>query len=128
MTSEASTDVISIVFRLMIPLVIAAYIPLESFEESHADIFEMILDGILSSSNIEDEATIQMVFGALLESAKKEEHIEMLVKWFKEGSVFSTLGERLEDVQITIAHKHAILKRVWSSVSIPLSEKKALME
>jgi hypothetical protein len=98
MTSEASTDVISIVFRLMIPLVIAAYIPLESFEESHADIFEMILDGILSSSNIEDEATIQMVFGALLESAKKEEHIQMLVKWFKEGSVFSTLGERLEDV------------------------------
>lgn len=96
--SESSTDVISIVFRLMIPSVIASYIPLEIFEESHGDIFEMILDGILSSGNIEDEATIQMMLGALLESAKKEEHIEMLIQWFKNEIVSNTQGERLENV------------------------------
>lgn len=74
----------------MIPTVIGSYIPLEQFETAHAEIFEMVLDDILSSGSLEDEATIQMVLNVLLDSAKKEEHIESLLKWFDEGVVFNT--------------------------------------
>jgi len=88
----------------------------------------MVLDGILSSGNIEDEATIQMVLGVLLESAKKELDIRMLLKWFNDGHVFNSLGERLDDIQITIAHRHTMVKRIWSSLSITLFTKECVLK
>ena len=52
----------------------------------------------------------------------------MLIKWFKEGAITNTAGKKLEDVEISLKHKHTIMERIWSSEKIALPEKEALME
>lgn len=38
-------------------MTIKSFVPLDIFEKSHAEMFEMMLDGVLSSGNIKDKAT-----------------------------------------------------------------------
>jgi len=41
---ETAVDVITEVFRRVLPLVVRDQLPLDMYEESHHEIFEMILD------------------------------------------------------------------------------------
>lgn len=61
--------------KSVIPSVIKSYIPLSIYEQSHHDIFELILDNILTSGSIKDNATRHVVLEAMLSSARNEDHI-----------------------------------------------------
>jgi len=58
---------------------------------------------------------------------RNEEHYAMLIQWFKQGKVVNSSGRALENVEITLKNKHAMMKRIWSSEKIPLSEKEELL-
>jgi hypothetical protein len=126
--TENSVGVINDVMKSVIPSMIKSYIPLSIYEQSHHDIFELILDNILTSGSIKDNATRHVVLEAMLSSARNEDHISMLIKWFVDGAVYNTAGKKLEEVEISLKHKHTIMERIWSSEKIPLQEKEALME
>ena len=106
--------------KSIIPSVIKSYIPLSIYEQSHHDIFELILDNILTSGSIKDNATRHVVLEAMLSSARNEDHISMLIKWFMDGAVYNTAGKKLQEVEISLKHKHTIMERIWSSAKIPL--------
>lgn len=50
-----------------------------------------------------------------------------MVKWFEEGAIYTTTGRKLEAIELSNKHKHGIMKRIWSSVKIPLAKKEKLM-
>ena len=56
LVNETAVDVLTDVMRFVVPVVIKNYIPLENYESSHKDIFELFL-GILAQGNITDEST-----------------------------------------------------------------------
>ena len=128
LVTETSVGVINDVMKFVIPSVIKNNIPLSIYESSHHDIFELILDNILTSGNLKDNATRHVVLEAMLSSARNEDHIQLVKKWFKDGYVTNSAGKKLEDVEVSLKHKHTIMERIWSSEKIPLSEKEALME
>jgi hypothetical protein len=127
LVGETAVDVISSVMRGVVPLVIKNYIPLEIYEKTHHDIFELYLDGILASGTIKDMSTKHLVLDSILTSARNEDHIQLLIKWFKEGAIFTTKGKKLEDVDLSLKHKHEIMKQIWGSDVVTLKEKEELM-
>jgi len=52
----------------------------------------------------------------------------MLVEWFKKGKVINSSGKVLDNIVLTLKDKHAIMKRIWSSEKIELSEKEELLK
>jgi hypothetical protein len=114
-------------FRSTIPAVIKAHIPLEAYAESHRGIFELILDGILTNGGINDNATRHLVLTALLSSCRNEDHFEMLAKWFKDGFITNSSGKKLEDVEVSLKHKHTIVQRIWAAEKIPLEQKQEVL-
>mmetsp|Transcript_9866 Transcript_9866/g.16592 ORF Transcript_9866/g.16592 Transcript_9866/m.16592 type:complete len:782 (-) Transcript_9866:41-2386(-) len=128
MVEEKDVGVITDLFRFIIPAVIKSHIPTEYYQQCHHDIFEIILDNILTSGSIEDNSTKHLLLEAMLTSARNEDHYLLLVKWLKEGAIFNTKGKKLEEVEISLKHKHSILQRVYASEQIPLEEKQALLE
>ena len=61
LVTETSVGVINDVMKFVIPSVIKNNIPLSIYESSHHDIFELILDNILTSGNLKDNATALIV-------------------------------------------------------------------
>ena len=111
----------------LIPTLIKNFIPVDIYEQAHHDIFDIILNSILSSGIIKDNATRHLVLEALLNSAVNEDHIGLLIKWFESGAVTNSEGTLLEDVQISLKHKHSIMQRIWSSEEVDLERKNSLM-
>ena len=87
---ETASDVISDTMRWLIPTTIKSFVPLEIFEKSHSEMFEMMLDGVLSNGSIKDKATLHLVIDAMLGCCKNEKHYEQLIKWFDEGAVYNS--------------------------------------
>lgn len=114
-------------FRSTIPAVIKKHIPLEAYAQSHHDIFELILDGILTNGGISDNATRHLVLASLLSSCRSEDHFAMLVQWFKDGFITNSSGKKLEDVEVSLKHKHAIVQRIWAAEKIPLEQKQEVL-
>jgi len=63
----------------------------------------------------------------LLGNARNDDHINMIVQWFKNGVISNTKGELLDKVEISKKHKHTMMERIWSSLKIELKEKEALL-
>ena len=64
---------------------------------------------------------------AVFNSARNDEDIDILVKWFNTGFVHDLKGNKLEDVEISKKHKFSLMERIWSSEKIPFEEKKQLL-
>jgi hypothetical protein len=126
--NETDADVIADSFRSTIPAVIKKHIPLEAYAESHRGIFELILDGILTNGGIDDNATRHLVLTALLSSCRNEDHFAMLVQWFKDGFITNSSGKKLEDVEVSLKHKHAIVQRIWAAEKITLAQKQEVLD
>ena len=109
--------------RSLIPMIIKSYIPSENYTQCHHDIFELIVDKILPSGAITDNSTKHLLLDAALTSARKEDDLKLLSKWFKEGFVFTTDGKKLDQVEVSKKHKHSVVSRVWSSETISMAEK-----
>ena len=61
--------------KFIIPGVIKNNIPISIYESSHHAIFELILDNVLTSGNLKDNATRHVVLEAMLSSCRNEDHI-----------------------------------------------------
>lgn len=107
----------------LIPSIIKSYIPSDDYTKRHGEIFELIVDKILSSGAITDNSTKHLLLDAALTCARNEDHLKMLSGWFKEGFVFTTDGKKLDQVEVSKKHKHSVVSRVWSSETIPMAEK-----
>jgi hypothetical protein len=88
----------------------------------------LVLDDILTNNLVNDNSTKHLLLESLLTSARKEEHLKLLVRWFDEGVIYNTKGTLLEGVEVSKKHKHSILQRICSSEIIPLSEKNKRLE
>ena len=73
--TESAADVISDTMKWLIPAIIKKYLPLDLYEKNQGEIFEMILDGVLTSGSLkEDKSTKHLVMDALFTAARNEEH------------------------------------------------------
>ena len=126
MGSETSPEVISNLLGQVVPTIIKEHIPLKVYEQTYHEIFEIILDQIL----IKDlqNATQHMVVEYLLGNARNEDHFQLVVKWFQDGFISNTKGEKLENVTVSLKHKHTMMERIWSSKDIDLKTKEELFE
>lgn len=114
--------------KFMIPSIIKKQLPLELYEKNQGEIFEMILDGVLTSGTLkQDKSTRHMVIDALLNCARNENHYPLLIKMFEEGYVINSKGAKLEDCELSLKHKYEIVKRVYSSEKIDIAHKTKLM-
>ena len=122
---ETAVDVITETFRMIIPSLIKNHIPLESYEQCHAEIFTLILDNILSSGIVKDNSTKHLLFDAMITSARNDD-IKLIKTWFEKGEVTNRKGNKI-DMEISLKHKHSVVCRIWSALDIPLAEKEACM-
>jgi hypothetical protein len=86
LVGETKVDVLTVVTKSIIPVIINSYMPIELYEQSHYEMFELFLN-MLASGTITDQVTQALVLDAILISAKNEAHIEQLITWFKSGFV-----------------------------------------
>lgn len=101
---ETAVDVITETFKMIVPSLIKNHIPLENYEECHHDIFELILDDILSSGIVKDNSTKHLLFDAMVTSARNDD-IKLVKTWFEKGVITNTKGEKI-DMEISLKHKH----------------------
>lgn len=92
---ETAVDVLTTALHGVIPVCIETYCPLEAYEAAQHDIFELLLDGVLTKGAIEDSATRHSVLTALIDSARSEDHYVVLMKWFEQGFVTNSKGDQL---------------------------------
>ena len=79
MMKETAPDVISDTMRWLIPTIIKKYMPAEMYEKNQGEIFEMIVDGILTAGTLKnDKATLHLTMDALFSSARIEKHYKLL--------------------------------------------------
>jgi len=114
--------------KFIIPGVINNFIPVDYYEKAQGEIFELILDSILTGGSIKDNSTRHTVLEAMLPRARNENHITLLIKWFTENKVSNSAGKILEDVELSLKHKHSIMERIWASEKIDLAQKEDLMK
>ena len=89
---EKAIDVVTDLIKFIIPNTIRSFIPVEMYEKSHFEIFEIILDNILTSGNIKDNQTKSLLIESLIGSARNEEHINLIFKWLKDGFITNSKG------------------------------------
>lgn len=92
---ETAVDVLTTALHGVIPVCIETYCPLEAYEATQHDVFELLLDGILTKGAIEDSATRHSVLTALIDSARSEDHYVVLMEWFEQGFVTNSKGDKL---------------------------------
>ena len=124
---ETDVGVITDLMSSLIPQIVNNYIPFELYSETHDELFQVILDEFLASGILKDDSTKHLVVEHLLSSVRNEDHYKLVIKWFEEGAVSTTMGEQIEGIKLSNKHKHEIMKIVWSSVEIPLIKKEQLM-
>jgi hypothetical protein len=56
---------------------------------------------------------------------QNEDHYALVTEWFKQGKIINGAGKSLDHVEVTLKNKHSIMKRIWSSQKISLSDKEA---
>jgi len=52
---------------------------------------------------------------AMISNAVNENDFEKLIVWFKSGFVHDMQGNKLESVEVSLKHKHELMKRIWAS-------------
>ena len=116
---ETDGGVIISFLKNLIPIIVKNYIPLSMYIETHSDLFEIILDKVLDSEVLCGDSTKHAVVEYALNSVRSEEHYELLVKWFEEGAIFTTSGKKLGHIELSLKHRHEVVKRIWSSINLP---------
>lgn len=107
---ETAVDVISNCLNLTIPLIIKMHIPVDMYEEQHKAVFEMILEQMLPGGHLTDNATKHLVVESLINSARNDEHIKVVEKWFYDGKLSALDGKPLESIELSLKHKHFMVR------------------
>lgn len=124
--TETAVDVLTDVMRFVVPVIVKNYIPLENYVQFHGEMFVLFL-GILAQGSIKDQSTQHLVLDATLSSARCEEHYEMLMNWLSTGFVHDANGQKIEDMAVSLKHRHTIVQRIWASETISLETKEELL-
>ena len=74
---------LSILMTDMIPMIIKNFIDESSYAKVHGEVFEVILNKLLTSGTLKDDSTKQFVLDSLLDSVRNEDHYKQIVKWFE---------------------------------------------
>ena len=115
--------------RFLIPEIIKNYMPIDVYQKNQGEVFEMILDGVLTSGSLkQDKSTMHLVIDALLNSTRNENHYKMLIEWFDSGIITNSSGTKLEYCELSSKHKYEIVKRVHSAENIESPQKERLMK
>lgn len=121
---ETAPDVISETMRFLIPTIIKKFLPMEMYEKNQGEIFEMIVDGILTAGTLKnDKATLHLTMDALFSSARTEQHYKLLQEMFDAGCVINTKKEKLSYCEFSSKHKYDVVKRIYSSADIDIAHK-----
>ena len=86
MAHERAVDVITDVFKMIIPAAIKRYCPAEHYLTSHARVFDLV-HGLLTSGTLEDKSTRHLLIDCLIKSAKSEAAIKTLMGLFDTGAL-----------------------------------------
>ena len=113
------------VVQRIIPVIVRTYLPLAIYEQTHHELFDLILNNILSSDAVLDKSTQALLFEGLMSHCQNEDHYTLVTEWFKQGKIINSAGKSLDNIEVTLKNKHSIMKRIWSSEKIPLAEKEA---
>jgi hypothetical protein len=112
---------------ILIPELLQNYIPSELYCDTNLQLFDAIMDGILTKDVIQEENTMHFVVESLIKFAANEDHYTLLVKWLENNAIYTGTGQLVDRVEFSKKHKHEAMKRVWSSVQISLEKKKQLL-
>ena len=72
--SETAIGVITDLIKIIIPNIIKNFIPVDMYEECHFQMFEIILNNILTSGKFEDSQTKSLLVESLIGSARNDSH------------------------------------------------------
>ena len=89
--------------------------------------FQLFLE-ILAKGTIKDKSTQHLVMDAILTSTRSEEHVKLAMNWFDTGFMHDISGNKLENLEVSLKHKHTIVQRIWSSLTQTLETKEAYMQ
>lgn len=102
---ETAEDVIS--DNLMyIPVILARYLPEESYDRENSDLFEVMIQMLESKKFSNSESTTQMIFSKLIGFAKSDAHAKHIFDMYMNDKVTNLKGEVIEGVTQTTAQKH----------------------
>lgn len=126
--NETAPDVITDAMRYLVPTIIKKYLPHSMYEKNQGEIFEMILDGVLTSGSLKnDKATLHLTMDAMISSARNEHHYQLLMVMFDTGYIINTKKVKLDFCELSLKHKYDIVKRIYSSVDIDMAHKQKAM-
>jgi hypothetical protein len=84
MKTETAVDVITDVFKSIVPATIKRFMPPENYQEFQDNLFELVYE-ILESGVVPDKATKHLLFDVMISSALSQEAIIGLTCLFDEG-------------------------------------------
>ena len=94
--------------------------PLETYMQDTAEMFEAVLKIVESKRFVGSESTSQLLVKTLLDFAERDDHVTKVYEWFSQ--------ESLCEVAFTKEIQHQIVKTIFSSVSISAELKAAALE
>ena len=117
----------SAVVQRIVPVIVNSYLPASIYESTNHELFDLILNNILSGSAVLDTTTKTLLFDGLMSHCRNEDHYAMLIDWFTKGKVINSAGVSLDAIEITLKNKHSIVKKIWASSDIPLAKKEEIL-
>ena len=112
-----------------IPAIIKSYIPVDRYEQEYHELFEMVLQELLVSGKFATNAsTMHLLVETAINYARNEEHIQMIKSWLEQGYATDKSGHRINGTEISMKHKHLIVRRVFTSTTVDEQEKHVMLQ
>ena len=83
---------------------------------------------LLASGNIPKGSTQHLLLESTINFAKTDLDIDVVNKWYQNDVVSDLAGNELRDVEISNKHRHSMVRRIYSSETIPEQVKKDALE
>jgi hypothetical protein len=115
MKTETAGDVITHVFKAIVPALIKRYIPNEHFKTFHQRNFDLIFE-ILAAGTLQDLSTKHLLVEVMFSSAKSQDDHEVLKSLFNGADIRrGNMKLSADYLKISAKHKHDIVKSLWSA-------------
>ena len=72
--TETEVGVLTAVVKQIIPVIVRTYLPLAIYESTHHELFDLILNNILSGDAQLDQSTQALLFDGLMSHCQNEDH------------------------------------------------------
>jgi len=123
LSAETAEDVIADCLRFIVPATINKYLPVEVYDKYNAQMFTAVIQ-LLASGNFNQPSTQQLLLSSVLGFAQGETQRNLVYKWFLLGKISDESGKEISGIDISIEHRHNMVKKIFGSRSIEHSAKK----